>query len=120
MNLLRGKTLQEIHKDLKSLPRKEKNKLFHHYVIEGDIVKVRMLLNSGVNINVKNSNGKTAIITSIKRRDVVMVEFLLMKGADIRIKDIKGNNAVTYAVIVALKYNPIIRLLNRHSRKRNI
>lgn len=120
MNLLRGKTLQEIHKDLKSLPRKEKNKLFHRYVIEGDIVKVRMILNSGVNVDVKNSTGRTALMMAAERGDYEMVKLLLRKGSNINITDKLNNDAFDYALDRIMLEDPILTLLIRYKNKRNI
>jgi len=51
----------------------------------------KILIDAGVNIDIKNKNGDTALIIAAKNRDVKAVKAFINAGADINIKDKNGN-----------------------------
>ena len=52
----------------------------------GDTDNVRCLLESGVNINAKDENGKTALMAAAGQGRVETVKFLIEKGADVNVQ----------------------------------
>lgn len=64
---------------------------------KGDIQRVLKLLDEGVDINVTDSNGRTAVMAATYNNQVEMVKKLIEKGADINIRDNNLNNVLLYA-----------------------
>lgn len=64
---------------------------------KGDIESVVKLLDEGVDINVTDSNGRTAVMAATNNNQVEMVKNLIEKGADINIRDNNLNNVLLYA-----------------------
>lgn len=64
---------------------------------KGDIEKVLKLLENGVDINVTDNRGRTAVMAATYNNQVEMVRNLIEKGADINIRDKNLNNVLLYA-----------------------
>ncbi len=62
----------------------------HDEVIRGDIKAVRSLLNSGVDVNVKNEKGWTPLHFAASEGQVDVFNFLISKNADVRAVDRYG------------------------------
>ena len=76
----------------------------------GDLDKVRRLIDSGVNIELYSSNLKmTALMTASSKGHVDIVRFLLDSGANINAQNIVGRTPLIIAI--ARKHNDIIALL---------
>ncbi|KEQ78334.1 ankyrin, partial [Aureobasidium pullulans EXF-150] len=58
---------------------------------------VRILLEEGVDINERNSEGSTALYMTIQKRQENMLQLLLKKGANVDIVDNKGRKLVHLA-----------------------
>lgn len=58
---------------------------------------VKMLLDSEVNINVKNNHGETLLILAVQACDADIVRYLLSKGVDKTIHDVNNKTAIQYA-----------------------
>lgn len=56
-----------------------------------------LLLNKGANVNAKNDNGDTALISAARNGNIAIVKLLLAKGADINIQDNHSFTALTAA-----------------------
>lgn len=65
--------------------------------IEGDIAAVRNLLARGVNPNMKEEEGNTALMWAIREAHLPIVQALLAKGADVNAKAIDGDTALIAA-----------------------
>lgn len=70
---------------------------------------LKFLLESGVNVNVQDENGKTALLEAAMNRDVASAELLLSHNASIDQKDNFGDTALIIAAERA--YLPIVELL---------
>ncbi|MCB0326389.1 MAG: ankyrin repeat domain-containing protein [Bdellovibrionales bacterium] len=58
---------------------------------------LQSLLKKGVDVNVKNANGDTALVWSAYRDQVDLVTFLIEKGADVNAKGTYGEDALIVA-----------------------
>jgi ankyrin repeat protein len=87
-------------------------------VTNGDknVIAEYLLENTNVDINRKNSIGRTALCNAVKNGNNKLVARLLDKGADINIPDYSGNTALTWAsakgnievLIMLLQKNPML------------
>lgn len=83
--------------DLAKRSSNETQKLFKQ-ASEGQIDAIRDALKRGLNINMKDSHGRTLLIVALQSGDLSMINFLLKKGADIDIKDDSGMSALDWAI----------------------
>jgi len=60
---------------------------------------IKLLIESGTNINVKNSNGWTALMFAASRNNTEVVKVLISAGADINAKNNYGWTALMYAAL---------------------
>jgi hypothetical protein len=88
----------------KSLPINDKEDQF-------DLEILSMLLENGLDINVKDENGQTALHKLVKANSPKLVKEFLNRGANPLIKDNKGNIPLNYA-----KSKEIISIL-KHSKQ---
>ena len=65
--------------------------------IEGNLARVRSLLAKGTNVNVKVTDGITALMAGSVNGRLEIVGELLSEGADVNIKDIEEGTALTLA-----------------------
>ena len=63
----------------------------------GNIDRVRQLLDSGADLNLQNDNGYTALINASLNGHTFMVELLLSSGADLNLQNINGYTALMTA-----------------------
>ncbi|HZS05687.1 MAG TPA: ankyrin repeat domain-containing protein [Blastocatellia bacterium] len=82
---------------------------------------VRILLDSGADIDAQNNNKMTALMEAVLHRDLPVVEVLIEYGADIHITNRHGFTALSYA---QSSRNPQIRELleeaDKTTRKQSI
>ncbi len=70
--------------------------LIHHIAKVTTIDLMELLLNKGVQINAKGSEGKTALMIAASMNNIEMVRKLVANGADIGLKDDNGLRAYDY------------------------
>ncbi len=63
----------------------------------GDTAVIERLLDNGVDVNARNSDGQTALELAILSGSTLLVQYILDKGADVNIKDRRGNTALLVA-----------------------
>lgn len=78
-------------------------------VVGKEIDIVRELLNSGVDINAQDEQGRTAVMIATYANDAEMVKVLIDEGADVDIQDDMLNNPFLYAG--AEGYMDILKLM---------
>ena len=64
---------------------------------EGDFELVKQLVAKGVDVNVTNEEGETAIIVAAQHGYSATIEFLLSHGANVNAKDNDGDTALDVA-----------------------
>ncbi|MEC1179525.1 ankyrin repeat domain-containing protein [Metasolibacillus meyeri] len=67
------------------------------YAEQGNIEETLALVDAGVNINVTDTNGRTAVMAATYNNEVEIVKRLIERGADINIRDKQLNNVLLYA-----------------------
>ncbi|KAK8121598.1 hypothetical protein PG984_010268 [Apiospora sp. TS-2023a] len=68
------------------------------------------LINAGVDVNLRNDIGATALVSAIVSKRLRIVDALLDNGADVTICDRNGNNALHHAIGTGL-LEPALRIL---------
>ncbi|GAU35557.1 hypothetical protein TSUD_384050 [Trifolium subterraneum] len=82
---------------------------------EGDIDGIREVLESGVSVNFRDIDGRTALHIAACQGLTHVVELLLEKGADVDPKDRWGSTPLADAIFY--KNNDVIKLLENHGAK---
>ena len=70
------------------------NTILHNAVIKNDNELIRMLVEAGADINVKNDNGVTPVAMSLQHYPWLTIDTLIELGADPKIGDMRGNNCL--------------------------
>jgi len=71
---------------------------FHQAILRGQIVKIRSLLESGVDINIRDKQERTPLHTAIDKKKNQIVKLLLEKNADVNLIDNMGDTPMHLAV----------------------
>lgn len=71
----------------------------HAFAREGDEVNLLKCIESGVPVNVKDSEGRTPLHWAVDRGHLNITELLVSKNADVNAKDNEGQSALHYAAV---------------------
>ncbi|CAN6487165.1 unnamed protein product [Victoria cruziana] len=71
----------------------------HIFAREGDIDSLLKQLEHGVPVNLKDSDGRTALHWAVDRGHLNAVELLVSKRSDVNVKDNEGQTPLHYAVL---------------------
>jgi len=71
---------------------------FFNAILDDDISKIKELLTSGVDINIKDKNGRTPLINSIIEKKIEVIKLLINNNSDINVQDNDGLSALHFAV----------------------
>ncbi|XAR49511.1 Non-specific serine/threonine protein kinase [Bertholletia excelsa] len=82
---------------------------------EGDLEGVRVLLDSGINVNFKDIDGRTALHVAACQGRPDVVQLLLQRGAEVDVEDRWGSSPLADAIFY--KYHDVIQLLQEHGAK---
>ena len=82
-------------------PDKERNTLMHIAVLFGQEEAVKLLVKSGADLDLKNTNGTTALMSAGFLGKSELVEILLEEGAS---QDITDNNGMTALDVAAMSW----------------
>lgn len=69
----------------------------HFAARDGDMLKIRKLINLGASVNEQNMRGETPLHWACSSSDVATISFLLSKGAFVDIQDQDGNTPLHWA-----------------------
>lgn len=72
--------------------------LMYNFCAIGNLDIVKSIVDIGVDINKKDKNGETLLITAIKEKNIQAIECLLKSGADINVKTSLNKGIISYAV----------------------
>ena len=72
----------------------------HQAIQDGNISKIKKLIQEKVDINEKNTNGNTPLHSAILRKNFDIVKTLIENGADVNAKGIKNKSPL----YIALEY----------------
>lgn len=64
---------------------------------EGDIEKVKLLLDQGIDVNSANAQGWTALTNAAYNQHLELVKFLVEHGADVNHANVNGTTVLMYA-----------------------
>ena len=67
-------------------------------VLNGDMAKVKVLLEKEADVNAKNDRGSTALMIAASKGNFEIVKALLNRGADVNIQDTDGRTALLQAL----------------------
>lgn len=72
--------------------------MVHTCALDGNVNKLKSLIQQGININSQGKDGKTALHIAVIQNDVAMVEFLLTQDdINVNISDHEDNTPLFYA-----------------------
>jgi ankyrin repeat protein len=91
----------------------------HNVIFDGDIDRVRSILNTSINIETINSDGDTPFLTCCTYRPFIeVVELLIDHGANINATNAKGESALSIAV--GSKNGSVIDILLKNNAEVNV
>lgn len=76
------------------LEKEELNKVLIWAIDNNNTNIIKLAINKGADVNIKNKDGNTALIIAASDGSLFLVELLLSKGANINDKNIKGDTAL--------------------------
>lgn len=82
---------------------------------EGDWEGIRELLDSGIDVNFKDVDGRTALHVAACQSRTDVVQLLLQRGADVNLEDRWGSTPLADAIFY--KNHEVIKLLEEHGAK---
>lgn len=96
------------------MPDKLNRKEIHYSIFEKNIEKLRQLIASGVDLNVKDSNGFTPLHLAAQEYNVKAVKLLLENSAEVDPVNIHGNTPLFTAVFNSKGRSEVIKLLLKY------
>jgi len=76
----------------------------------GNIEVMRILIDSGIDVHIKDNMGHTALISAVEMNKLEMTELLLMSGIDPNEQDSKAGITPLHMAVLAQRY-PLVKLL---------
>lgn len=89
--------LEQPQKEIIEEKRETMKEQFFKAVVKGDLKEVNRFLDQGIDINSKDSQGRTAIMIATYAKNAEMVKVLIDKGADVNLRDNMKNSPFLYA-----------------------
>jgi eukaryotic-like serine/threonine-protein kinase len=84
---------------------------FFSAAADGDLETLQSLLKSGVDVNLKNADGKTALMIATDNGSLEEVQLLLQQGANVNVQDPEGRTPL--AIAKQNEYSEIAELLTK-------
>jgi len=115
LNILKPKSKEDIISYLNKLTKEEKDKKLIEASYNGNIEIVKLLIETGADINAKNNYGSTSLMYASKIGHKKIVLLLIEAGADINAKNNYGYTVLMFAT--ANNYKDIVALLKKYGAK---
>ena len=80
-----------------ALTPQDRNAFFVHYARNGDLANVRKELAAGIDVNVHDNLGQTALIAAVSHGALDVVNELIARRADVNAADVAGWTSLHYA-----------------------
>ncbi|XP_057546050.1 acyl-CoA-binding domain-containing protein 1-like [Amaranthus tricolor] len=71
----------------------------HGFAREGDLENLHKCIESGISVNLKDSEGRTPLHWAVDRGHLPVIELLCIKNVEMNAKDNEGQTALHYAVV---------------------
>jgi len=113
--LFKPKSKENIIKDLSNLTKEKKGEKLIEASYAGRLDIVKLLIEAGADINIKNNYGVTSLMLASEGGYKEIVKLLIEASADINAKNIFGDTALMYAY--ENNHKEIIDLLKRYGAK---
>jgi len=114
-NLFKPKSEEDIIKKLNKLTQEEKDKKLFKSCIYGQLDIVKMLIEAGANINVKDNGGDTALMRASVHGNEDIIKLLIEAGADVNAKDNDGSTSLMWAL--SFGHIKVVDLLKKYGAK---
>ncbi|XP_078168791.1 serine/threonine-protein kinase 12-like isoform X3 [Carex rostrata] len=115
----RGKDLDESSSDDMDLPDNiDANIRLMYLANEGDVEGIQEIINSGVDVNFKDIDGRTALHVAACQSQTEVVRMLLEKGAQVDTEDRWGSTPLADAI--HYKNNEVIKLFEKHGARMKV
>ena len=87
-----------------------------HIKIEAKLITelINLLVFFGAELNIKNANGTTALMRTVRERRTKILSMLLAQNPDLNLQDVGGNTALTWAVSMCAGLKAIQLLLAKN------
>lgn len=89
-------------------------KSFHAAAGAGDMMAITAFADGGIDLNARNADGRTALITAAARGNLEIVNVLVQRGADVNVQDNKGYTALLHAL--EARYDQVSDVLLNHPK----
>jgi ankyrin repeat protein len=111
LDILKPKSKENIINELNNLSQHKRNKILFEASYKGQIDIVKLLIETGADINAKNYNGyeSTPLMYALVAEHLEVVKLLIKAGANVNAKNIWGETALFLASRKG--YEDIIKIL---------
>ena len=72
----------------------------HLAVVQGDLATAKQLLESGSDIDTRDSRGRTPLMVATYRKDIDLARFLISRGANVNALDMQHYDMLTIAAVL--------------------
>jgi len=114
-SLLKPKSEEDIIRDLNKLTQEEKDKKLLEASLKGQLEEVKLLIEVGADVNVKDEFGYTPLMEASTNDQIEVIKLLIESGADVNAKNKFKNTALARAYMYG--YEEIFDLLKNYGAK---
>lgn len=103
-DLMKPKSEEEISSNIKNFSQEKKDEYLVEAAHDGDLKMVKLLIESGADINTRNNYDLTVLMIASYRGHLEIVKYLIDNGADINIKNENNETAFTLSSMEVRNY----------------
>ena len=90
--------------------------IFFYYIRKNNVKSIKKLIASGIDVNLQNDGGNTALILASIRNNSELVKLLIDAGADVNIQNKHKRLAVDYYIGDKKIFDPIYIKLKKREK----